>query len=103
MNEAHANRIVEGYVAQANDTISGVGSSVNMLMETLSDDELRDARRATIMGDVAMGCHRRGEGRAAERRGRQADPPTTRGYEKCPPPMKNVSSYLLFRKNIPAP
>jgi hypothetical protein len=31
--------------------LSGVGASVNMLMETLSPDELRDARRATVAGD----------------------------------------------------
>lgn len=47
----HVSKIVAGYTASANDTLSGVGASVNMLMETLTEDELREARRATIMSD----------------------------------------------------
>jgi hypothetical protein len=47
----HIERIVAGYVASANDTLSGVGASVDMLMNTLSDDELREARQATVAGD----------------------------------------------------
>lgn len=48
---AAVEKIVAGYTAQANDALSGVGASVDMLMETLSDNDLREARRATIMGD----------------------------------------------------
>jgi hypothetical protein len=47
----HIERIVAGYVASANDALSGVGASVDMLMNTLSDDELREARQATVAGD----------------------------------------------------
>lgn len=46
-------KIVAGYTAQANDALSGVGASVDMLVETLGDDDLRHARSATIMGDRA--------------------------------------------------
>ncbi|BBD38218.1 hypothetical protein Amn_30980 [Aminobacter sp. Y103A] len=53
----HLDQIVAGYTAQANDTLLGVGSSVNMLMETMTDDELREARRATIMGDASKMQH----------------------------------------------
>ncbi len=44
-------KVHAGYVAQANTTLADVGASVPMLMETLSDDELREARRATIKND----------------------------------------------------
>jgi hypothetical protein len=47
----HIERIVAGYTASANSTLGEVGASVDMLMNTLSDDELREARRATVSGD----------------------------------------------------
>lgn len=53
----HLETVVAGYVAQANDALSGVGASVDMLMETMTDDELREARRATLMGDSAKLQH----------------------------------------------
>jgi hypothetical protein len=53
----HIERVVAGYVASANSTLSGVGSSVKMLMETLPDDDLREARRASVMGDAVKLQH----------------------------------------------
>jgi hypothetical protein len=41
-------QVMAGYIAQANTTLSAVGSSVSMLQELLTDDELRNARRATL-------------------------------------------------------
>lgn len=49
--------IVAGYVAAADSTLSAVGSSVNMLMETLTEDELRSARMATLVNDTAKMHH----------------------------------------------
>lgn len=57
VTSGHIERIVAGYVASANDTLSGVGASVDMLMNTLSDDELRQARQATIAGDAVKLQH----------------------------------------------
>lgn len=54
---AAVEKIVAGYTAVANDTLQGVGASVDMLMETLSDAELREARQATITGDSAKLQH----------------------------------------------
>jgi hypothetical protein len=51
VTSGHVEKGLAGYIASANDMLSGVGASVNMLMETLSPDELRDARRATVAGD----------------------------------------------------
>lgn len=41
-------QVMAGYIAQANTTLAVVGSSVPMLEEMLTDDELRNARRATL-------------------------------------------------------
>lgn len=41
-------KVSMGYVAQANSTLGKVGASVPMLMELCSDEELRDARQATV-------------------------------------------------------
>ncbi|MBI6629731.1 hypothetical protein [Pontibaca salina] len=45
---AMAEQVMQGYIAQADNTLSEVGSSVSALQETLTDDELRQARRATL-------------------------------------------------------
>ncbi|MEJ1173429.1 hypothetical protein WA845_04215 [Agrobacterium sp. CMT1] len=44
----HVVKITAGYVAQANNVLADVHANVPLLMDFLSDDELRDARRATI-------------------------------------------------------
>lgn len=46
----HVKQVMAGYIAQANDMLSSVGASVPMLQELLTDDELRQARRATLAG-----------------------------------------------------
>ncbi|CUX19889.1 hypothetical protein [Agrobacterium deltaense] len=43
-------KVHAGYVAQANNQLSEVGASVDMLMDFCNSDELRDARQATIHG-----------------------------------------------------
>ncbi|TCV55149.1 hypothetical protein [Agrobacterium tumefaciens] len=50
----HVAAVVAGYTAQANDTLSHVGASVSMLEETLTDAELRDARRATVQNNADL-------------------------------------------------
>jgi hypothetical protein len=57
VTSGHIEKIVAGYVASANETLSEVGATVNMLTETLTDDELREARRATVSGDAAKLQH----------------------------------------------
>src|SRR5690606_8554959 len=47
----HVIKVMAGYVAQANSVLADAGASVPLLMETLDDDELRDARRATVKND----------------------------------------------------
>lgn len=49
-----AKQVMAGYVAQANHTLSAVGSTVPMLEEFLDDDELRNARRATLSNSPDM-------------------------------------------------
>lgn len=51
VTQEHVERVVAGYVAVADDMLSEVGASVALLTETLSADELREARRATLAGD----------------------------------------------------
>jgi len=53
----HVNKIVAGYTAQANATLADVGASVPMLMEVMSDAELREARSATITNDTMKMQH----------------------------------------------
>lgn len=53
----HVERIVAGYTAQADDTLSAVGASVDLLMTTLDDGELQAARMATVLGDAAKLHH----------------------------------------------
>lgn len=48
---ASVEKIVAGYIAQANGPLAEVGASVDLLVELLSDADLREARRATIAGD----------------------------------------------------
>lgn len=50
----HVEAVVAGYTAQANDTLAHVGASVTMLEETLTDNELRDARRATVQNNAEL-------------------------------------------------
>lgn len=50
----HVEAVVAGYTAQANNTLAHVGASVTMLEETLTDDELRDARRATVQNNADL-------------------------------------------------
>jgi len=50
----HIEAVVAGYTAQANDTLAHVGASVTMLEETLTDRELRDARRATVQNNAEL-------------------------------------------------
>lgn len=47
----HVIKVMAGYVAQANSVLADAGASVPLLMETLDDEELRDARRATVKND----------------------------------------------------
>lgn len=54
VDQGHVFAVMAGYVAQAQSTLSDVGSSVSMLMETLTDDELRDARRATVQNNAEL-------------------------------------------------
>ncbi len=51
VNADAVNSIVSGYTAQANNTLREVGASVDTLMSVLDDNELREARSATISGD----------------------------------------------------
>ncbi|WP_415393456.1 hypothetical protein [Paracoccus sp. SJTW-4] len=39
-----------GFMAQAENTLSGVGANVALLSEFCTDDELRQARQATVFG-----------------------------------------------------
>lgn len=51
VSEEAVGRIHAGFVAQADAALSSVGASVAGLSETLTDEELRVARAATINGD----------------------------------------------------
>lgn len=57
VTSAQVESIVAGYVAAADNALSTVKSSVDMLMETLTDGELREARLATIMNDTTKMQH----------------------------------------------
>lgn len=46
--DVHVKQVMAGYIAQADSALGVVGSSVPMLQEMLTDDELRTARRATL-------------------------------------------------------
>lgn len=50
-------KIVAGYVAATNATLAETGASVPILMETLSDDELREARSAAVSNDPVKMKH----------------------------------------------
>jgi len=48
VSPVQVNQVMAGYIAQANDMLSTVGASVPLLQQMLNDDELRQARRATL-------------------------------------------------------
>lgn len=45
-----AKQVYAGFMAQAENTLSGVGANVALLSEFCTDDELRQARQATVFG-----------------------------------------------------
>jgi hypothetical protein len=49
VSDTHVKQVMAGYTAQAEDMLSKAGASIAMLQEVLTDDELRQARRATLI------------------------------------------------------
>ncbi len=54
ISTAQAEAVIDGYVASAGHTLAGAGSSVPMVQEMLTDNELAVARRATVSGDKGL-------------------------------------------------
>ncbi|MDO5612764.1 MAG: hypothetical protein Q4G14_05910 [Paracoccus sp. (in: a-proteobacteria)] len=52
VSEEAVQRVVAGYVAQANDKLAAIKTSVGGLEATLTDHELRRARQAVVAGDT---------------------------------------------------
>lgn len=51
VSQEHIDKVYQGYIAQAEQFMSGTGASVATLQETLTSDELRQARQAAVTGD----------------------------------------------------
>lgn len=51
VDQTAVEKLVAGYVAAADATLADTGASVPILMETLSEAELREARSAAVNGD----------------------------------------------------
>ncbi len=54
VTQAQAEAVIDGYIASAGHTLAGAGSSVPMVQEMLTENELAIARRATVSGDKGL-------------------------------------------------